>query len=76
MTIETVFETEQYRYDYDTLYGTGWFVRKADDHVSLMNTGVEAEEIRLGLINRKPCPVDFDAWASHAEYTSRWEQVT
>jgi hypothetical protein len=46
MTIQTCFESKKYRYDFDTLYGTGWFVRLSDDHVTLMATGIEAEEDR------------------------------
>lgn len=72
MTIQTIFETEQYRWDYDTQYGTGWFVRKADDHVSLIETGIAAEEIKLGLSRKTTCPLDFDAWASKAGYSPRW----
>ena len=74
MAIETVFETDQYRWDYDTQYGTGWFVRKSDDNVTLMDTGVEAEEIRLGLSRGSTCPADFDAWASHGDYSPRWSK--
>lgn len=74
MAIETIYETDNYRWDYDTLYGTGWFVRKKDDHCTLMDTGVEAEEIRLGLTTKPVSPVDFDAWASHGEYSPRWSK--
>jgi hypothetical protein len=77
MTIETVFETEAYSYDFDTQYGTGWFVRKADDHVSLMDTGVEAEEwvhsCRTWFTDQcSKCVADFNNEAEQRTYSPRW----
>lgn len=84
MTIETIFETEDYRYDHDTLYGTGWFVRKSDDAVSLMDTGSDAESMKSLWNNRKEHiaahPVFksetnniFDREAARATYSPRWD---
>lgn len=42
--IDTIFETGHYRLDFDTRYGTSWFVRKKDDYVSFLNTGTDAIE--------------------------------
>ena len=77
MTIETLFETESYRYDYDTQYGTGWFVRKSDDHVTLLNTGVDAEEERQRfkmMPNDAKHEQDFNELAEAQEYSPRWEK--
>lgn len=78
MTIETVYETANYRYDHDTLYGTGWFVRKSDDHVSLMDTGVEAQDRKLEYSNYFTDDPDsikaFHIGAMSAQYSPRWSR--
>jgi hypothetical protein len=78
MTIETIFETPNYRYDYDTQYGVSWFVRLEDDSVTLMNTGTEAfEEMKsfqkLDPSNQRHREV-FDSLAMEHSYSSRWSK--
>lgn len=70
--VTTVKETERYSYDIDSSYGTGWFVRKSDDMVSLMDTGQD-------MLDRKaayPMLADesFDLIASNQTYTGRWSE--
>ena len=73
--ITTVFETGLYRLDYDSWYGTCWYVRLKDDYVSLMNSGVEAqEEIDWAeeLSKDKANSSVFNDIASEQEYQPRW----
>jgi hypothetical protein len=86
MAIETVFETFAYRYDYDTQYGTSWYVRKSDDYVTLMNTGTEAEEERDRWAHledtctktvpeyRQKANQLFDMEAIEHSYSPRWSE--
>lgn len=76
MTIETIFETDKYRWDYDSLYGVGWFVRKSDDAVSLMETGSDAEEVKSEFAAIEPAGLfkiaAFNSVASQQSYWPRW----
>ena len=76
MSIETMFETDNYRWDWDRLAGVGWFVRKADDHVSLMETGIEADALSVTYsfyIKDDPKNVaSFEKEAEAQEYSPRW----
>jgi hypothetical protein len=86
MTIKTLFETDLYRYDHDTLMGVGWYVRKADDTVSLMVTGSDADELnwhytrlatRRAIHNLSAAQFDsvFNEVAAKQEYSSRWDET-
>lgn len=72
MSVKTIRETENYSYDIDKLYGTGWFVRKRDDMVSLMDTGSD----RDAFVERYKVITDdeFETIAEDQTYTSRWEE--
>lgn len=70
--VNTIRETNDYRYDVDRLYGTGWFVRKSDDMVSLMDTGSDRETRLLAM----PLLTDngFNLMAKQQTYNNRWEE--
>jgi hypothetical protein len=76
MTVRTVFETDLYSFDYDRLAGVGWYVRKADDHVSLTETGIECAEIVEdydNYSNAKPEHIQsFNEIAEKQLYSPRW----
>ena len=75
MSIQTVRETNEYSYDKDTLYGTGWFVRKSDDMVSLMDTGTDRDVLILTLENKGICnDTAFNAIAKSRTYNNRFEE--
>jgi hypothetical protein len=73
MSVKTVRETNNYSYDIDTLYGTGWFVRKRDDMVSLMDTG-SVVSIRATAFPNLLSDDEFDKKAEEETYTCRWEE--
>lgn len=78
MAIETLYESTAYRLDFDTLYGTSWFVRKKDDAVAPMNTGTDAIEEKkwaeeLGQENKHHITI-FNEIASEHEYSPRWSK--
>lgn len=71
--VETVRETESYRYDIDRIYGTGWFVRKSDDFVqTYLDTGgdvVTAKAYYPSISNDR-----FNGLAEKETYSPRWEE--
>jgi hypothetical protein len=78
MTIDTIFSSGSYRLDADSQYGTAWYVRLKDDHVSLMNTGMDAvEEIKWA---KELVPTDkqhmtlFNELAAEHSFTPRWSK--
>lgn len=78
MAILTIFETAVYRYDYDCQYGTSWYVRLRDDAVSLMNTGIEAEEekawaAQLNATDQIDRAV-FNSIATEHSFSPRWSE--
>jgi hypothetical protein len=78
--INTIFESGIYRLDADTLYGVCWYVRKKDDHVTLLNTGIEAEEEiawakELDQNSKHDCST-FNSIAAEHSFSPRWEKVT
>jgi hypothetical protein len=78
VTIETIFTTGSYRYDFDTQYGTSWFVRLKDDQVSLMNTGVDAEEevdwVKSLNQSSKVDIAGFNSIAMEHSFSPRWSK--
>lgn len=74
MSIKTVRETNDYSYDIDTLYGTGWFVRKRDDMVSLMDTGMERDIMVSRYKSKMLNDAEFNTVAEQQTYTARWEE--
>jgi hypothetical protein len=79
MTIRTIFESRMYRLDRDIQYGTNWFVRIRDDNVSLLNTGVEAEEevewAEALDSNNKQDVTLFNEIAREHSFSPRWSKV-
>lgn len=80
MAINTVFETGNFRLDFDSLYGTCWYVRKKDDHVSPLNTGSDAiEEVQwaeeLNEKNKQDCTI-FNSIAMEHSFEPRWKEST
>jgi len=41
---DTAFESNEYRYHSDSLKGVGWFERKRDNKVSLLETGSDHDQ--------------------------------
>ncbi len=80
MTIETIYETDNYRFDYDARYGTCWYVRKSDDYVTLMDTGTDAElEVTARRQHAEIEPKEkrdylFDSYAAEFSYSPRWSE--
>lgn len=75
MSIDTIYETPDYRYDWDSLAGVGWFTRKHDDHVSYINTGSDAimqRESFEKLSNNALDTLLFEETALKQTYTKRW----
>lgn len=71
--VATVRETDNYSYDIDRLYGTGWFVRKSDDFVqTYMHTGSDVEVITLsfGWMTDE----EFETLAKSQTYSPRWQE--
>jgi hypothetical protein len=78
MAIDTVFKTGTYELVFDTQYGVSWYVRKKDDHVSLMNTGTEAEdEVKWakGLKQNKEDKTLFNSIAAEHSFSPRWSEA-
>lgn len=75
MSIKTIRETDNYSYDIDTAYGTGWFVRKRDDMVTLMDTGSDVELAKLSYQNATLVSDEaFDIVAENQTYVNRWSE--
>lgn len=47
----TVKETENYAYFHDRMMGVGWFYRKSDDSLTLLDTGIAAVYNKDTLVN-------------------------
>ena len=81
MTIVTVYDSFAYQYDYDTRHGVGWFVRKSDDYVTLLDTGTDAQEQRDRWtkwnerqdIDTHRKDIIFDMEAIEYSYSPRWD---
>jgi hypothetical protein len=74
MSVKTIRETDNYSYDIDTLYGTGWFVRKSDDMVTLLFTGSEAYVKELAYVGKLLSDNEFDLIAKQQTYNNRWSE--
>lgn len=65
---KTLKESKDYAYHVDTTMGVGWFERKSDEYVTLLETGEEVayREMMLGILSDS----EFNLVAKQQTYVS------